>query len=476
MSTAILRARGGPEPLAGLVDAAQATITGNIVPGRTPDEPARYLRAGGGYDDPWTRDAAINAWQAGCWLIPEVTGATLDMVCQPGQDVVTWDTQWWDQVIWVIGAWHQAVVTGDRARLERAHRVGTATVRRLEQRLFDPVVGLFRGPAVMADGITGYPVALHDPALPAESFVLDHPATHRVYALSTNCLYVWTYRLLATMASGLGLPDPGWEAAADRLAGAVRAGFGNAEGSWAYLLSPDRPATRQEPWREIEAGGRTLVGYDYQEATGLALLVLSQVVTSSEGAALLRRAWRAPRGVPTLAPHLPGYDDLRFGRHNVACWPMVMGVWAQAVAATGDNATFGNDLAALAGLIGGSRDAFYELYHPVTGLPDGGWQALRQWRSEPDQTWSATAYLGCLLYGVFGLRPQWDGLGLRPCVPAGYDDARLSGLPWRRATLDLAVHGSGGLVRACLDTEPLDHPVIPTDLTGHHRVDLYCQE
>lgn len=48
-----------------------------------------------------------------------------------------------------------------------------------------------------------------------------------------------------------------------------------------------------------------------------------------------------------------------------------------------------------------SSGHFYEIYDARTGVLDGGWQAGRHWDSEPDQTWSATAYLAMIYRGLF---------------------------------------------------------------------------
>ena len=226
MTGAALRAEGGgvwAVRLAPLVGSAQRCVERNIVPGRGPHEPERYLRAGGGYPDPWTRDAAINAWQAGAWLWPQVSRDTLAMVCDGS--VVADDNQWWDQIVWVIGGYELAVTSGDIDLARWVYRVGCATVARLDDRCLDPASGLYRGPAVMADGITGYPPELHDPAHAGDSFVLDHPATHHIACLSTNALYVWALRRLADLADWLGDDPAPWLARANRLGERVREQF-----------------------------------------------------------------------------------------------------------------------------------------------------------------------------------------------------------------------------------------------------------
>ncbi len=410
---------GGTGPLARrlapLVAGAQECLARNIVPGRVPGDPPAFLQAGGGYDTPWTRDSAINAWQAAAWLAPDVARETLLMVVEGGR--VVWDTQWWDQIIWVIGARELALVTGDRAWAERAYRIGVATLERLDERCL--AGGLYRGPAVMADGITGYPSYLHDRNLPGESFVLEHPRTHHIHALSTNALYVQAFGALGDLAGLVGVDPAPWRTRSIELAALVRERFWQeSAGRFGYLLVDGRLTTEQE-------------------GLGLALAILSGTATRGQARATIAGIHHAPRGLPAVWPPFDGYDLDHFGRHGAALWPMIMGVWAQAVAGTGDAATFGAELDRVCGLFEGSAGEFFEVYHPVTGVPDGGWQVGRHWRSEPDQTWSATTLLGTVLHGLAGLRATPSGLEVRPCVPPGSGDLHLLGVPWRGELLDL---------------------------------------
>ena len=412
---------GGTGPLARrlapLVEGAQACLARNIVPGRVPGDPRLFLQAGGGYDTPWTRDSAINTWQAAAWLAPEVAKDTLLMVLDPDGERVVWDTQWWDQIIWVVGARELALVTGDRAWAEQAYRIGAATLGRLDERCLAD--GLYRGPAVMADGITGYPPYLHDPELAGESNVLEHAATHDIHSLSTNALYVMAIGALGDLAELAGADPAPLRTRTMELAALVRERF--------WLADEDR-------FGYLIVDGR-LTGE--QEGLGLALAILSGTATRGQSRATVAGVRRAPRGLSAVWPSFDGYDLDRFGRHGAALWPMIMGVWAQAVAATGDAATFGAELDRLCGLFEGSGGEFLEVYHPVTGAPDGGWQIGRQWRSEPDQTWSATTLLGTVLHGLAGLRPTPSGLEVRPCLPPGSGDLHLLGVPWRGELLDL---------------------------------------
>ncbi|HEY3545537.1 MAG TPA: hypothetical protein VGK17_05535, partial [Propionicimonas sp.] len=380
-------------------------------------DPPLFLKAGGGYDTPWTRDSAINTWQAAAWLAPEVARDTLLMVLDSDGERVVWDTQWWDQIIWVVGARELAVVTGDRAWADQAYRIGIATLERLDERCL--VHGLYRGPAVMADGITGYPPYLHDPSLPGESNVGEHPATHDIHALSTNALYVMAFGALGDLAGLVGADPAPWRTRSIELAALARERFWLAEEDRFGYLLVDGQLTGE------------------QEGLGLALAILSGTATRGQARATVAGVRHAPRGLSAVWPSFDGYDLDHFGRHGAALWPMIMGVWAQAVARTGDAARFGAELDRLCGLFEGSAGEFLEVYHPVTGVPDGGWQVGRHWRSEPDQTWSATTLLGTVLHGLAGLRATWSGLEVRPCVPPGSGDLHLLGVPWRGELLDL---------------------------------------
>ena len=85
----------------------------------------------------------------------------------------------------------------------------------------------------------------------------------------------------------------------------------------------------------------------------------------------------------------------------------------------------------------GSSYELFEVYNATSGKPDGGWQVGRDWESEPDQTWSATAFLGAVHHGLFGMRFTPDGMRFEPSVPAELGELRLTGLRYRGTILDL---------------------------------------
>jgi hypothetical protein len=149
---------------------------------------------------------------------------------------------------------------------------------------------------------------------------------------------------------------------------------------------------------------------------------------------------------------------------------MTEGFFAQAAATVGDSVAFSREVFNLARLANRSG-GFYEIYNALTGAEDGGWQTQEQWKSEPDQTWSATAFLRMIYQGVFGMRFTSSGLELRPLLPSGWGDARIEGIRYRGMTLDIELRGEGDFVRAFeLDGTPTPSHQIPKHLTGKHAV------
>jgi glycogen debranching enzyme len=443
----------------------------NIVAARTDrspsnsSDPGRYIRAGGGYPDPWTRDAALNCWGAGSILAPAVAGDTLRMVCDvraDGRRIIAQDSQWWDQIIWVIAAWQHCLVTGDRDFVAESYQIGMDSLDILNQRHFRANIGLYAGGSLMQDGISGYPHPLNEPDS-TSTFVLDYPASHEIMCLSTNAIYVEAHRALADMAEVLGL-DPGpLRTAADRISGAVNEHLWIEEtGLYGYFIhgSGDLAGTLDR----------------HQEAAGLALVVAFGIADKRRADRVLSGTHREPYGVVNVWPHFPErFSDEYPGRHNVMCWPMVMGLFGDAAARAGRADVVYETLRSFQLLTQASDNHFFELYNPVTGAVDGGWQLGKHWASEPDQTWSATAFLRLVHTGVVGIRYGTGGITFAPTVPEALGALSLNAFPYRKALLDITVSGSGDRV-AAIELDGRDVTAAPVqvaaDLTGSHQVQI----
>jgi glycogen debranching enzyme len=436
------------------VPADEAHRSSGLLTGPAPS----MVRAGGGYPAAWTRDASINSWNAISLLAPDLARNTLFAVVDRDADgyIVRQDNQQWDQAIWVVAAWHHYLVTGDREFLAKAYAISLRTLATHEAKAFDATSGLFLGPSVINDGISGYPEPVADAAERQGSFVLDYPASGKVAALSTNAVHEEAYRSAGRMARALGqaTQEGALNARADRLSHAIDlAFFDSRSGRYRYLFAPGMAL-------ETEAS---------QEGLGLSFVLLFGLADDRRADAIIAQAQRAPWGIEDVTPAFRRYSDDRPGRHNNVVWPMIQGFWGSGVAAHGDVDALGvvlRQAAQLAARSGG----FWEIYNARTGEVDGGWQTGHHWPSEKDQTWSATAYLRLIDEGLFGLHPDEDGLRLRPLLPAGVGAATLGGIHYRGATLSVSIDGEGGDVQECwLDDMPCP-TVIPPSLKGTHHI------
>ena len=403
-------------------------LTDNIAPFRDGllEVPAPVILAGNGYDTPWTRDAAINVWNGAGLLTPETSRNTLLSVVEAGDDGPRAGGQYWDAVIWALGAWHYWLYTGDRAFYDFSKDVVVNTLRYFEATEFDADRGLFRGPACYGDGVSAYPdrYAADDSCI--LSFVEAFPQRRvspgygiPMFTLSTNCLYCEAFRIAWRMTG-----EAEWLEKAERLKRTINETFWNERrGLYDYL---------------VDGEGRC----EAQEALGMSFALLFGVADGARAGRIARSMTVTPQGVPCLYPSFERYRALGYGRHSGTVWPHAQAFWATAVARI-DPAAFERELTALTR--NALRDGqFSEIYHPETGLPYGGVQedhgVMRpDWVSQPRQTWSATGYLRMVLNGLAGLEFGEDALVVRPVRTRRVHELTLTGLRWRGQTLRLEI-------------------------------------
>ncbi len=411
---------------------ALGTLTGNtkhIATGLL-TEPAPCLMAGLEYENPWTRDAAINVWYAAALLDPETARNTLLSVLDQQNGKAVIGGQYWDKIIWALGAERLWEVTGDDAFARFAFDTVRRTMDCCLEEEFDSADGLFRGAAVYGDGISAYPPEYRNPSLSSgiSSWAKEHPDTRvptgggvPMKTLSTNCVYEHAFRVLARWADALGEDSSPFRQRADALKEAINRSFWNpATGLYDYLAGE----------------------CDAQEGLGLAFVILFNIADAERTRSVLEHAYVTEHGIPCVWPSFAPYDTMGFGRHSGTVWPHIQGFWALAALKAGRGDLFTHELFALAR--NAVRDSqFAEIYHPVDGriyggIQEGGPEGYHEWHSCSWQTWSATAFLAMVFYGIFGL----DGEG-RPgqsFLPEGVSSAGLRGLSVRGQPLQLSLH------------------------------------
>lgn len=359
------------------------------------ERPAPCLIAGLEYDTPWTRDAAFNTWFALARLAPDVARDTmLSVLERDAEGGVRIGGQYWDAIIWTHAAWELYHATRDRDFLALALEATRRSLARFEAEEQDPADGLFRGGACFQDGIAAYPDHYTpEPGQPPFSGIhmwVEVAQTRRhslgggmpCKALSTNCLYHRAYQIAPIMAAELSVsPDPDWTTKAAALRAAINARFWNEQtGRYRYL---------------VDAPGDD----DRQEGLGLAFALLFGVADDRQARRIFETVEIQPHGIPCLWPTYPRYARLGgIGRHSGMIWPQVNAAWALACVARGrpDLARRETDLLAEKALRDGG---FMEVFHPLTGLPDGGLQEHHERHGiEPypvlqRQSWCASGFI-----------------------------------------------------------------------------------
>ena len=259
----------------------------------------------------------------------------------------------------------------------------------------------------------------------------------RIYTLSTNCVYYAVYTLLPHMAQALEQPgDPAWGTKAHNLKHAINRHFWDADrGNFRYF---------SDAWG----------GCDYQEGLGQSFAIFFGVADEAQTASIFQTQRLTTAGIPCLSKSFSRYDNLTgtdYGRQAGTVWPHIQGFWADAAARHGRSDLLGHELYKLTQHA--LRDAhFAEVYHPDSTLMYGGVQEggrRWEWKSCRRQTWSATAYLRMLLFGVLGMHFAQDAITLDPLLPEGLTRVELKGLVWRGRLVNITVEGQGADLTTC---------------------------
>lgn len=409
-------------------------------------EKAYCIMAGAGYGTPWTRDTAINVYNAVALLDRNVAKNTLYSVLKKSGSNYLIDGQYWDAVIWSIGAFRYYNVTGDGEFLKIAQNALANSLKRFEREEFDKTDNLFRGAAVYGDGIAAYPDRYSEgvgssgiegwvSAFPNEKVKVG--AGLPMKALSTNCVYYQAYVVLAQMNEILGLDTETPLKKAEALKTAINTVFWNEEkGTYDYLAYE----------------------CDYQEALGVAFVLLFGIADERQTALVLENTYVTEQGIACVWPAFDRYLALDgYGRHSGTVWPHAQGFWASACATYGYTYGFEFELFALAEKAV-ANGQFHEIYHPDTGEVYGGLQGsgkndISLWGSVEHQTWSATGYLSLIYYHILGAEINDGSVSFTPYLPTGVNEATVSGFTVGNTTFEITItRGGDGISSFTYDT------------------------
>jgi hypothetical protein len=453
-------------------------------------------------------DIMMQAWDGASFLEPDALKATLlaTLVMDKERNIRSGDFITGSGG-WALGAWSHYLCTGDRPFLKVALTATLGAIDFCERTEFDGKLNLFRGPAVLCDGISSYPDVWLE-SMKGVGHIIKWPEHHPdkkspiglglpMHALSTNCINYKAYLLAAQMQQELGLPvDTALRAKAERLKVAINKHF----------------------WREDAGTYRYLVdifgGSDQQEGFGNSFAILFGIASPEQSSRILNNMHITPQGITINWPVYPRYaspDGTTYGNHNATIWPPVSGVWADAAAAAGRVDHFSLELKNAADRA--CRDnQFAEIYHPMTGEVYGGIQegrtarggaaikaflearlggsgettpenleklfpavkgkeGINLWQACGRNTFSSTSYLRMVLHGLCGIKLETDGITFQPTVPAGMSPVAVYELPYRQAELEIHITGEGQKVSK-MTVNGQEAAKIPTTAKGKQVVEI----
>lgn len=422
------------------------------------------LAAGGDYGGEWTRDIAINSWNGVSLFRPEVAEKSLWSV------TINKDTighQYWDKIIWSIAACNHYLLTGDRKFLIQAYKCSANTMKELEHITFDTNYGLFMGPSVFNDGIAGYPEPIFEPNNHL-SGVLDHKNSYHIKCLSTNCIYYGAYIALSQMSRYLDESTAVtnmYQQKAKILKKNILNNFYDSDhNTFNYLIDHNGKVDNS------------------QEALGISFAVMFGILDGGNANKLIENAAVSKYGITSITPDFPRYSKDMPGRHNNIIWPFVNGFFANAALVVRNYKTFGHELFSLTHLAldedKGDYD-FREIYNPISGKPDGGYQDRGEllpnyhWESCKLQTWSATAYISMVINGLIGLKFKEESLSFAPFLPEEIGYIELKDLAYRDSKLTISIKGKGNTIESfTLDGKKQTNYLIASTIKGKHNIDI----
>ncbi len=386
--------------------------------------------AGVAYNKPWTRDTSINVYNALAYYNREVALHTLLSVLERREDGLIYISgQYWDSIIWALGAERYYEITKDDDFLDIAVGAIKNSLKFFEETEYSSEYRLFRGASVLGDGVSAYPDVYGDAGyrMCILGFLETHPERKAdkgvglpMHVLSTNCVYYNAYMTVYRLTN-----KQEYLSKAKELKKSIINNF--------YKDSKLKYIT-----------GKYGDFYE-QEGLGIAFGLKFDVLPKE----ILDNVYISKNGIPCVHPTFKRYqrgDDV--GRHSGTVWPFVQSFYANAVLEKGYYQKFDYEFIKLAE--NAVRDKqFFELYHPETGLPYGGLQedfkaqGLILYKSCEHQSWSATGFLSMLLYGIAGLRHIKGHLDFKPYLPSIIDYIKIEGIHYADTVMDIMIEGKG---------------------------------
>lgn len=390
------------------------------LPGETGLWSAGYFQGSGLGFGSWKRDTCHVALRCGNLLDPEVARASLVHVVNGG-----FDNGSDGDALPAVAVWDHVLATGDTSLIGETWSQLAATASKLDSR-FDERRGLVLAPQSTSNDLFEEPEA-------------------GGFALSTEVYAMETYAALSRMASLGRIADPRaqrWAARSSAMRQTIVEQYWNSDHGYFTSGPVGSDSYAQGLWETsgAEAALWGFLGADAEPMAASALDRIQDVAMSEYGVVLF-----------------PYKDaDSHFCDSVWYCWQAGI---ARAAARVGDAALVHRLIAQQVRTVVRNK-TFYEVTDASTG---------DSWRW-PGQLWHAAGFVSLVLFGLLGIRYDLDGMTFSAAVAPELDGARVDGLRFRQALLDVEVRGHGRRCAVTLDGRPVER--IPPGVTGRHAVVL----
>lgn len=391
------------------------------LPGQSGIWSAGYFQGPGLGFGAWKRDTSHIALRSGSLLDPAVARASLAYVVNAG-----FDNGSDGDSLPTVAIWDHYLATGDLSLVHetwaRLAEAGSALDAR-----FDETRGL-----VAAEQSTSND-CFNEPEVDG-------------FALSVQVYSMETYAALSRMAALPGIEDDRatahWAERASAMRRSILNQYWNPEHGF-FTSGPRGSESYARGYWETSGAEAVLWGFlgaDAEPMTDSALQQMRAVAMSEYGVVLY----------PYKQP------DNHFCGSVWYCWQAGI---ARAAARVGDAGLIHQLIGQQVRTVVRNK-TFYEVTDAVTG---------QSWRW-PGQLWHAAGFVSLFLFGLLGVRYDVDGMTFTPAVAPVFDGARISGLKYREALLDIEIRGHGSRCDLTLDGHSVDR--IAPDTTGRHTVVL----
>ena len=372
----------------------------------------------------WLRDSVHIAMRGGNLIDPETAGRSLLYAVKKG-----FDNGSDGPAMGAVGLWDYYLATGDISALEEGYETLLETMTEIENR-YNEEKGLVRAEQSTSND------AFPEPE-------------NAGYSLGSECYYMKAYDSMAKIEKllhGENEKSKKWSKISEQLCEKIREEYWNDEAGYFTSGPKGSEAYENQIW---ETSGEEAALWDK-----------FHIATPEQKREILNSGIHTamtPYGI-RLLPHRKEHN------HFVGpVWP----VWESGFASAAAESQ--NKELLLTMIAQQMRTAvLHKNFHEVLEADTG-----KSWRW-PGQLWHACGFAAQILYGVFGISYDEQGMRFNPCVPEIFKEIEIQNLNYQSAKLTVKISGTGTVECVILDDEKVDF--IPYSLTGNHIVHIKLTE